>query len=92
MRLLVLTVWSLCCVGAGALLASHRAATQAPLDKAERLYRQEAQPALEAMTEHAQDAVDAIKRKTMNDPAPKERHSAADRTAVDALIAKRGQK
>ncbi len=95
MRLVLLAVWSVTCAGVGAFLATHRTtpsqlAEKSP-EKSERRPKQD-RPVLEKLTEHAQDAVDTIKRTTLNDPAPKERHSEADRSAVDALIAKKGQR
>lgn len=88
----MLVIWSLACAGVGGYLATHRSPPIASTGADERPAKVAGPAVLDKLTEHAQDAVDAIKRKTMNDPAPKERHSASDRSAVDALIAKKGQR
>lgn len=87
MRIIFLMLWSLGCVVGGMFLGAHPPGGIPPEQRLEQTLKKA--PRLEQVKESAEDLVDGVKKKLVVDARPVERHSEADRTAVDSLIAKR---
>lgn len=88
MHILKIVLWSGICVGLGIALALTPVGGLTPVQHAQRQWRQNA-PRLEPLKEGAEDLVDEVKKKVAPGGAPVERHTDADRDAVNRLIAKR---
>ncbi len=87
MRFVLLLLWSTGCVAVGMFLGAHPPGGVSPAEQLEQTLKKA--PKLEQVREGAEDLVDGVKKKLAVDQRPVERHSEADRSAVDSLIAKR---
>lgn len=93
MSFLRVFLWSACCVAAGIALATVEVSGHTPWEHARRAVGTVPAPKLDSLKEGAQDAMDAAKKKlSVKDEAPTERHSDADREAVNQILARRTKK
>lgn len=84
-------VWTACAVALGVCAASVEVGGHTPIEHAKRMWRQHGTPVrLDAIGEGVSDAIDDAKDAFAKDAKPREKHSDADRDALNKLIAKRG--
>lgn len=84
-------VWTAACIALGIFLATFEVGGKTPLVRGQEAWR--GAPSADAVKRTAGDLLgDAKKQLGARDAAPVERHSAEERDAVNALIAKRQQK
>jgi hypothetical protein len=83
-------LWTTTCVAVGVALGTVEVGSATPVQHVERLLRQKG-PRLDQLKAGATNLVDEVNKKvSVTKPAgPTERHSAAERSAIDEIIAKR---
>jgi hypothetical protein len=81
-------VWTGACVGLGVVLATWELGGHTALQHAQRGWKR-ASPQLERVREGAEDAVDRVRKRVSPSSEPVERHSSADRDAINHLVSKR---
>lgn len=95
MRLLVTLVWTLSCVGVGIALGTVEVGGRTPWQHAQRVYKAEGEKKLGDAREKASDLVEDVGRKVSSTvketvkERPLDRHSPAERDALEKLIANR---
>lgn len=94
MRTLITLVWTLSCVGVGIAAATVDAQGKTPWQHAQKLWKSEGEKRLGDVREQATGLVDDVKKKvatTAKDAQehPLDRHSPAERDALEKLIANR---
>jgi hypothetical protein len=91
MRLLVTLVWTLCCVGAGIALSTIEVSGRTPWQHAQKAWKTDGEKRLIDARDHATGLVADVTKKvsaTARD-LPLDRHTAAERDALEKLITNR---
>lgn len=94
MRLLITLVWTLTCVGVGIALSTVEVSGRTPWQHAQKLWKSDAEKRLGDAREQASGLVADVTKKvstTVKDATerPLDRHSPAERDALEKLIANR---
>jgi hypothetical protein len=94
MGVLKFLVWTACAVGLGVFLAGGKVEGRSPLQHMERTWKRAVNPStMDKMKDSVEDALEdakgAVTQKSANAAGPRERITAEDRAAVDAIIAKK---
>ncbi|MDP1916843.1 MAG: hypothetical protein Q8L14_11375 [Myxococcales bacterium] len=94
MRLLVTLVWTLSCVGVGIALSTVEVSGRTPWQRAQKLWKSDGEKRLGEAREQATGLVADVTKKVSSsvkdlNEKPLDRHSPAERDALEKLIANR---